>query len=120
MDQMTDWAAIATVGASLVLAATGIGSLILAYRKLRLDDEHHLEMVSSLNKVIQSYDNELKLLRGMVENLRKEVGRGPKADEAKIELERQKLEEKKRQSEWAKLLDVARAAKWYLEKTDDE
>jgi hypothetical protein len=117
---MTDWAVIATVGASLILAATGIGTLILAHRKLRQDDEHHREMVSSLNTVMQSYDNELKSLRGMVENLRKELGRGPKADEAKLELERQKLEEKKRQNEWTKLLDVARGVKWYLEKKDDE
>lgn len=117
---MTDWAVIATVGASLILAATGIGSLVLAYRKLRQDDKHHQEVVSSLNAVMQSYDNELKSLRGMVENLRKELGRSPKADEAKIELERQKLEEKRRQNEWAKLLDLARGVKWYLEKKNDE
>jgi hypothetical protein len=116
---MSDWSAIAAVG-SLILAATGVGSLILAYRKLRQDDKHHQGIVSSLNMVMQSYDNELKSLRTMLENLRKELGRAPKSDEAKIELERQKLEEKKRQNEWAKLLDVARGVKWYLETKDDE
>jgi hypothetical protein len=117
---MTDWGNIAAVTASLILAGTGIGSLVLARRKLKQDDKHHQDLVSSLNKIIRSYDNELKLLRKMVENLRSEAGRSPKADEAKVELEKQKLEEKKRQNEWARYLDIARGVRWFLEQEDED
>ena len=109
-----------TVVASLVLAGAGLGSLYLAHRKLKQDDKQHQELVSSLNKIMQSYDNELKELRGKVDALRLEAGRGSRAEEAKIDLEKQKLEEAKRQNEWARFLDFARGVKWYLEQGEEE
>jgi len=87
---------------------------------LKQDDNHHQELVASLNRVMQSYESDLASLRRTVGNLRKEVGRGPDAEEARMELERQKLEEQKRQNEWAKWRDIARGVKWYLEKEDEE
>jgi hypothetical protein len=117
---MADLVSIVAVIASGVLAATGVGSLVLAYRKLKQDEKQHQELVTSLNNVIDSYDKELRSLRQMFENLKNEPGRSSIVDGAKIELEKQKLEEKKRQNEWKKYLDIARGIKWFLEAEEDE
>jgi len=80
------------------------------------------KLVGSLTNVVKTYEGELESLRREVAVLRREAGSGAAVQSALVEVERQKLEQRKREVEWRKARDIARGLGWLLDRmsTEDE
>jgi len=106
-----------TVG--IIGAVTGAIALFVSFRMIRVDEgqlKTLQDLVRSLNKVVMTYDSEVKSLWEEIRIL--ESGKtGKYVDEAsrKREIERQKLEQKKRDEEFQKIREKSGSLGWLLD-----
>ncbi|UCD06951.1 MAG: hypothetical protein JSW41_03900 [Candidatus Aenigmatarchaeota archaeon] len=108
-----EWIAIGTI--------IGVIALAIAVIKLYLERETSKQLrklVESLSKVVYSYHNEVGQLRREIQTLRSETKDTKSAEERRIELERQKLAQRERQTEWQKIRDIAKGIGWILDRTE--
>ena len=103
----------------IIGAVTGAVALFVSARMISVDEgqlKTLQDLVRSLNKVVMTYDSEVKSLWEEIRILESgKVGRYVDETSRKKEIERQKLEQKKRDDEFQKIRDKSGSLGWLLD-----
>jgi len=103
----------------IIGAVTGAVALFVSARMISVDEgqlKTLQDLVRSLNKVVMTYDSEVKSLWEEIRILESgKVGRYVDETSRKREIERQKLEQKKRDDEFQKIRDKSGSLGWLLD-----